>query len=407
MPYTADPLAAELLPEAAENLAEPRVRGTDVIVAREYDDRWLLVRAVSALGSAWEWCFGVFSILIGLAILASIPVVQFLSLGYLLEASARIARSGRLRDGFVGIRKAARVGSLVAGTFLMLLPLRFISDLWTSAQLIDPASPATAILRALLVVLSVLVVAHILWAWFRGGRLRHFFWPAPIRFLKSLYSGRNLLVQGRDATWEFVAGLRLPYYFWLGVRGFFGALAWLFLPIAMLIAASYLNRGPGVLLGLTGAVLLATVLLYLPFLQTHFALENRFAAIFELQAVRRMFRRAPIAYWFALLITLAFALPLYLLKIELIPREAAWIPSLVFVAFAIPARFLTGWAVGRSRRREKPRFFLSRWLARFAAVPVVLFYVLIVYFTRYFAWHGSLSLFEQHAFLLPVPFLGQ
>ena len=39
-------------------------------------------------------------------------------------------------------------------------------------------------------------------------------------------------------------------------------------------------------------------------------------------------------------------------------------------------------------------------------LPVVAFYVLIVYFTQYVSWYGGLSLYEQHAFLLPVPFLG-
>ena len=46
------------------------------------------------------------------------------------------------------------------------------------------------------------------------------------------------------------------------------------------------------------------------------------------------------------------------------------------------------------------------WLARTAAVPVVGMYVLIVYFTQYISWYDSWSLYEQHAFLLPVPFLG-
>ena len=104
--------------------------------------------------------------------------------------------------------------------------------------------------------------------------------------------------------------------------------------------------------------------------------------------------------------TLLFALPLYLLKAELVPREAAWLPSLVFVLFMFPARLATGWALARSQKRELPRHFLFRWTAWFAMLPVVGFYVLIVYFTQYVSWYGGLSLYEQHAFLLPVPFLG-
>jgi hypothetical protein len=254
-------------------------------------------------------------------------------------------------------------------------------------------------------VLTALIVGQILWAWYRGGRLRHFFWPAPIQFVRRMFLGGKF-VEARDAFWNFVVGLRLPYYFWLGFRGFIGALVWLVWPVTLLAFASRLPQGAAVVTGLIGGVLLAIVLLYLPFLQAHFAAQNRLGAMFHVGTVRRMFQRAPIAFWLALLVTLLFALPLYLLKIELTPREVAWLPSLAFVIFIFPARLLTGWALARARQREQPRLFLSRWAARLAAVPVVGIYALIVYFTQYLSWYGAYSLYEQHAFLLPVPFLG-
>src|SRR5262249_22408266 len=144
--------------------------------------------------------------------------------------------------------------------------------------------------------------------------------------------------------------------------------------------------------------------LYMPFLQAHFAAENRFRACFELGAVRGQFRRAPWAFAFAFFITLLFAVPLYLLKIEMVPREAAWLPSMVFIMFMFPARLLMGWALGRARHRESPRHWFFRWTGRLSMLPVAAFYVLIVFFTQYISWHGVWSLYEQHAFLLPVPF---
>ena len=69
-----------------------------------------------------EWLFGLASLLVGLSTLAALPILQFLSLGYLLESSARVARSGRLRDGFVGVRRAARVGGIAAGLWLATVP---------------------------------------------------------------------------------------------------------------------------------------------------------------------------------------------------------------------------------------------------------------------------------------------
>jgi len=89
----------------------------------------------------------------------------------------------------------------------------------------------------------------------------------------------------------------------------------------------------------------------------------------------------------------------------MIPREAAWLPSLVFVGFLAPARLLTGWAYSRSDRRDVPRHWLFRVLGRLAIVPAAAFYVLIVYLAQFTAWNGIGSLYEQHAFLIPVPFL--
>jgi hypothetical protein len=146
--------------------------------------------------------------------------------------------------------------------------------------------------------------------------------------------------------------------------------------------------------------------LYLPFLQVNFVLQDRLVAMFEWREVRRMFGRAPTAFWFALFITLLFALPLYLLKVELTPKEVAWLPGLVFVLFIFPARSLTGWAVSRARRREGDSFFLFRWVMRLLELPVVGFYVLFVYLSQFYSWDGVYSLLEQHAFMVPAPLMG-
>jgi len=358
-----------------------------------------LRRLGDAIGSAAEWMFGAASLVLALSFLAAYPVLQMLSLGYLLEASGRVARSGRLRDGFIGVRKAARVGGIFFGVWLMLLPLRFASLMASSARLIEPNSPADRGWSLALAVLTAVVTVHILGACWRGGKLRQFLWPAPLRLLKQLRE-RDAYARARDAVCDFVIGLRLPYYFWLGLRGFAGGLIWLFLPISLLAAG---QKAP--VLGFLGGFALVVVLVYLPFVQTRFAAENRFRAMFEVRAVRGWFRRAPVAFFLALFVTLLFALPLYLLKIEIIPREAAWLPSLAFVLFIYPTRLLTGWACGYANRRENNRNWFLRQLARFGMLPVAAIYVLIIYFTQFTSWHGVASLYEQHAFLVPVPFL--
>ena len=129
-------------------------------------------------------------------------------------------------------------------------------------------------------------------------------------------------------------------------------------------------------------------------------------ALFQVGEVRRLFQRTPLAFGLALLVTLLFALPLYLLKIELTPRGVC-VPPLDFLRGVHPSRAIVD-RLGRgpARRRGGRSFFLWRWLVRLVEVPAVAFFVFVVFFTRYTSWYGVWSLFEQHAFSIPVPFLG-
>jgi hypothetical protein len=153
--------------------------------------------------------------------------------------------------------------------------------------------------------------------------------------------------------------------------------------------------------------MLAIVLLHLPFLQLRLAATDRFAQAFNVFAVRRDFRCAPWAFASSIVVTLLFALPLYLFKIETVPSEAAWLPGLIFIGFIYPARLLTGWAMGRATRRHgEYRHWFFRVTGRLPLLPVAGFYVMIVFFAQYTSWNGVWSLYEQHAFMLPIPFFG-
>ncbi len=460
---------------------------------------WRLVRkAARGIASLCEWLFGLLSLVLGLSILAALPIVQFLSLGYFLESSARVARSGRLRDGFVGVRRAARVGGFTAGIWLCLVPTWLVDSYARSAELINPGGHIARNWRFGLVTVTVIMLLHISVSCARGARLRHFLWPFghPFWLIRRLREG-GLYTEARDRLWEFVVCLRIPFYFRLGLVGFLGTLAWLALP-GFLIS----RTGVTPLLGVAGILLLAVIVPFLPFLQVRYAVENRVSALFSRRAIRDRFRRAPWAFAFALFALLLASIPLYLLKIEMIPREAAWLPSLVFVIFLAPARLLTGWAYARSGRRElprgcdlrlmsslddvgdiptaeksliivadvdhslhfrifdgdgnvvvdtdekklsgqvqqieelrtqldslwppheftknvkarvtsaltsivgrsRPRHWFFRVLGRVAIVLATAFYVLVVFLAQYTSWGGVSSLYEQHAFLLPVPF---
>jgi hypothetical protein len=368
--------------------------------------RSLVVGLFRLVGSVAEWLFGVAVLMVGLAVLAALPLLQFLSLGYLLEAGGRIARSGRFRDGFIGVRLAARLGGVFVGAYVLLLPVRIVSDLAYSAHVIDPGGSVDRGWRLGLLVLISGTALHVAAACARGGRLRYFAWPFNVVWLLRRLLRGGYYTEARDAVWNVVASLRLPYYFWLGLRGFVVGFAWLAGPVTLIA----LGRAPSPvapLLGFLGAFWLIGVLLYLPFLQMRMAAQDRLAAGFNLLAARREYRRAPWAFAFAFVLTLALALPLYLLKIELVPRDAAWLPSLFFIAFIFPARLLTGWALGRALHRETPRHWFFRWTGRLPLLPAAAFYVFVVYFTQFTSWNGVASLYEQHAFLVPVPFFGR
>ncbi len=351
--------------------------------------------------SAIGWCFGMLSLIGGLAVISVIPVVNLLSLGYLLHVSGTIARTGRLRDGFIGVRRAGRLGGIVLGTWLVLWPARLLAMLRDSAVIVDPQQ--TGGWSVGLWIITALTTLHISWALLRGGKLRHFLWPAPIRFFRWLVSPFKY-TSARDALWETMSGLRLPYLLWLGARCFAGTLLWLLIPVGLMILAANIASNAGALVSLLGGLLLMGVLLYLPFLQVLFARENRFHAFLEIAEVRRLSARAPFMFWLALLLTLVLAVPLFLLKVELTPAEITWLPALFFVVFGLPARMMAGWAMGRAERREAPRHFALRWLFKLAALPVVFSYVVILFLTQFISWNGTLSLLDQHAFLVPSPF---
>jgi hypothetical protein len=198
-----------------------------------------LVRTVGGgIASAAEWLFGLVTLVVGLSVLAALPLLQFLSLGYFLESSARVARSGRLRDGFVGVRRAARIGGVVLGTLISLVPLWLVESYARSAALIDPGGAIAHRFRIVLWIVIGLTFFQIAIAMAQGGRLRHFLWPpgTPFWLAHALNRG-GLYTRARDGFWSFFTALRLPHYFRLGLLGFLGTLAWIVVP-ASLIAAS-------------------------------------------------------------------------------------------------------------------------------------------------------------------------
>jgi hypothetical protein len=344
------------------------------------------------------------SLILLLALVAAIPVINFLALGYLLEVEGRVARSGRLRDAFPLIDVAPRLGSIALGLWAWVFPIRLLANAAADARLIDPDSRADRGLHFVVRVAAMLIGCHLCLALARGGSVTAFLRPwRNLRWLWARWRAGDYWSQAESAIREFTASLRLRHHFWLGIRGYVGAMLWLVVPTA-LFAASHRTEGASVLVTILGGILLMAVLSWVPFLQAHFAAENRFGALFEWRQVRRMYQRAPFSWLFTMLVTLTLALPLYLFKIVLPPRDAMWLVTVVFIVSIYPAKVLSGWAYHRAAVRERQAWFGWRWLTRIALVPLLGAYVFLLFFTQFIGAHGKGVLFEHHAFLLPVPF---
>ncbi len=410
-------------------------------------------RMVRFVAAAFDRVLGFAALTTLLAIVANIPILQILSFGYLLEASGRVARSGKIRQGFPGLSQASVIGRGALGTALCLIPLQLAANYWYSAYLIDPTSSQTIALRILQFTLIALTLPHIMAAWFCGGQLKHFLWPlvAPfslaIWFVRKTIGSRTLrpllqwftrlisphlledigqvqplkrwflpavvvthLAQGdlwnsaSDRLWNFVATIPFRKLLSLGAVGFAGSLLWLFVPTCLLLVTTAGATGANVIAGVLGSLLATMVFAMLLPLQTQFSASGQFTKFFDLRGAWARVRRAPLLHVLAVLITLVLALPLFLAKIEEIPRELWWLLSLLYVVSGWMSRVALGYAFGRSMRREQPRAWWWALPVMSLLLPISFSFVFIMFFTRYLSWHGAWSVIENPVFLIPAPF---
>jgi hypothetical protein len=270
--------------------------------------------------------------------------------------------------------------------------------------MIDPHSTTTRRLENALTIVSIAITVHLCCALARGGS-----WGCFIRLFKNLlwvwreFRRGNYLTRAGETAREFIASWQVRTFWWRGCRAFFGSLIWLVLP-TLLLGIANRTRGLPVLLTVIGGWLLIPVLIRVPFLQAHFAVEDRWGSLFDRKTIRDLRRRAPICHLLAIITTYALSLPLYLLTIVVPPRDALWLVTVVFIAAIYPARICVGWAYYHAWVRTDPAFFLWRWSAWILTWGLLGTYVFLLFFTQFIGEHGKLVLFEHPSLLLPVPF---
>jgi len=359
--------------------------------------------------SFW-WClhigFGVLCIVLTLAVLAAIPALNVLALGYLIEPQRRVALSGRLRDGFPLMILAPRLGIMLICVLLFQLPLRFQATRVSDAMvLLGPDHARTQSFATALTVMQWLIGTHLVLAILNGSTLSCYLRPIRNlrRGLKLLLTsgGRSELAAGIDLVISILQPLR---HFLAGLRAYFGAVIWLILPASLLVAYSPPDRVRPVfgLLAALGVVLMIPVVAWLPFLQVQQIVAGRFRAILAVREVRRRIRTAPFAWMFSTILFCAMTLPLYLGKVRLPPTDALLILTPVFVVLIYPARLAVAWAWHRGDR-PAPTRWLYHVVARLIMIPVLAVYAIFLLLTPTISELGRAAPFENQAFLGPLP----
>lgn len=389
-----------------------------------------------------------------LAGLAAIPGLSLLSLGMMLDAEAKVGRSGRLRDGFPLLAVSSRVGLIALMAFLFLLPVFLLSMVANSQQIVARSSGlpqngfwvGKTILQVIAFCFLLLAIAH-------GGGFGRFFWPLRREFtlrtgvivVASIFFGLILagiqpaflllyaiaLIAWMTAVaWrnlrDLVSGIRTGRYAvavndwserlleifqpWqhlkLAVKGGVGAFCWLAIPTLLLGAAStspHQNPGPTGVLSFLGGLLIIPVAAWLPLLQCHQAATGRFAAIFDVSAVREIICRVPVRWAGATILLYGLAVPLYLSKVVSWPVDALWLFTPLFILVIYPTRILMGWVYGTGTRKSQRTPRLIRWPTKAVMIPLLGLYGLILFVLPLISESGPRAMLENHAFLLPVP----
>ncbi len=361
--------------------------------------------------SLW-WLFhvllGIGFLLPLLAGLAAIPGLSLLALGVMLAAQARVAQSGRLRDGFPLLPVATRIGTIGLMTGLFLVPIIMVSSIAGGQQVVAQLSGISQNgFSILTVVLQVIIFVHLLLAIANGGSFACFLRPIRNirRLLKRIRS--NDFAPSVNLWTERLTTISQPWHhFLLAVKAVIGALCWLTIPTVLLgMSSTSPHENPGFpgFLSFVGGILMIPVAAWLPLLQVHQATTGRFKAIFEVRVVREIICRVPIRWAIATILLYALAIPLYLSKVVLPPADAYWLFTPLFILIIYPTRLLIGWVYGTGIHKEHRAPRLVRWPAKVFMVPLLGLYSLILFAVPLISEAGPKAMFENHAFLLPVP----
>jgi hypothetical protein len=292
--------------------------------------------------------------------------------------------------------------------FLFLVPIMLISSTGESQQVISQLSGLSNNgLQVLTRVLQVVVFFHLILAIANGGSFTCFL--RPIKNLRRLLGSlKNGVYAANVNLWSerLLNVLRPWHHLRLAVFGAVGALCWLAIPTLLLGALStapHENQGGAALISVLGGIVILPVAAWLPLLQCHQAVTGRFKAIFEVRKAREIICRVPIRWAIATVLLYGLAIPLYLSKVVSWPVDALWLFTPLFIAVIYPTRILMGWVYGTGVNKQARAARLVRWPTKVVMIPLIGIYALTLFLLPTISEAGARAMFENHAFLLPVP----
>jgi len=343
-----------------------------------------------------------------LAILAAIPGLNILTLGYLIEPQKRVAESGRLRDGFPLMVLAPRLGVIVFFSVILLALIRVqavrVSD---AIVILGEAHPRVIRMQTLLYVTQTIVAIHLMLAIARGGTVGCFFRPFKnvFWFLRKIFTrrGREEMSVGTEQVLQLVKPVQ---HFWIGLKAFLGAVLWLLIPAGLLVSYSAPGRTAPLfgVLSFLGAALMIPVAAWLPQLQVHQAVTGRFRAIFNVRAARQVIRNAPLSWMLTTVLMYVMTFPLYLTKIKFLPADALLVLTPFFIILTYPARVLVAQVYHYGMKQDKPAWFPYRWSLKLLMLPLLAGYAGFLFLTPFISELGKAAPLENQAFLSPVPY---
>jgi hypothetical protein len=357
--------------------------------------------------------WGLICLIALLAILAAIPLVNLLVAGFLMEVQARVARTGKLRSAFYLLPAAQRLAGVLLAIWLWLLPIQFLSAMARDSWLLGPGSFTAWLWAIVLIVCSLLIASHLLFAVACGGSWWRFFRPiSNIRWLLPRWRGSAYWQAANESISEFLAAFQLMRLLRLGLFGFVAAYLWLALPALLFTMMDDVTSRWQVVMFVMGGVMLTLMLMWLPLLLAHVAVENRFRAIVEIGKVHKLACQTPFRWAIATAILFACSvLPLLytaLIKNQLPPHDARWDLMLVFLVAVVPGRVLIGWVYHRATRQQRSRrswpwriWQLGNCLALWVGIA---YYVYFLYLAQTGGELGQRAVWQYHALLLPLPF---